>query len=76
MIEKSFGNVVPVEIKSGMTIKDEFVKGLNDWKEMTDQPDLPSYVVYGRDDAMSTFKKTNIVGWTSIAHMLQQIYKH
>ena len=74
MIEKSFGNVVPVEIKSGMTIKDDFVKGLNGWKEMTEQPDLSSYVVYGRDDIMSTFKKTNIVGWSSIAQMLQQLY--
>ncbi|MFA6263874.1 MAG: ATP-binding protein [Candidatus Babeliales bacterium] len=74
IIEKSYENLIPIEIKTGMTVKNDFFKGLNDWKQIAEQPDITSYVVYGGDD-FSIFKGTQIYSWRNIGQMLQQIYE-
>ncbi len=72
VVEKSFNHVVPVEIKSGKTINDNFFKGLLDWKEITGQ-DCRSYVVYGGNDSMRR-KNGSVFAWDVVDSMLQEIY--
>jgi hypothetical protein len=73
VIEKSFDHVVPVEIKSGMTVKNDFFKGLLDWDAITGQNHTTSYVVYGGDENLHR-KQGNVFGWRNIDNMLDEIY--
>ena len=73
VIEKSFNEVVPVEIKARRTVSDDFFKGLLDWQSITDQPESISYVVYGGHENM-TRRNGRIFGWNTIDEMLTQIY--
>lgn len=54
--------LIPIEIKSGQTINNEFFKGLQYWQNITKQDDLSSILVYGGDDP-STFKGINVMPW-------------
>jgi uncharacterized protein len=75
IIEKSYDTIVPVEIKAGLTFKQDFIKGLIDWKKIVEQPTAPAYVVYGNSDTgISTFKDVFIVGWPALTQMLHNIY--
>lgn len=73
IIEKSYEQTVPVEIKSGKTIKDDFYKGLTDWQKITAQEDTQAYVVYGGNQNMKQ-KRGHVFAWNNIADMLQEIY--
>jgi len=73
IVEKSYEKTVPVEIKSGKTVIDNFFKGLGDWQEITEQRDVTSYVVYGGNDNMER-KKACIFAWNNITQMLEEIY--
>jgi predicted AAA+ superfamily ATPase len=74
IIEKSHDKTVPVEIKAGMTIMDSFFKGLRDWKEISEQTDGASYVVYGGKDSLIR-NNGHVFPWDMIAEMLEEIYK-
>jgi predicted AAA+ superfamily ATPase len=54
--------VIPIEIKSGQTINNDFFKGLEYWRKLTDSADLPSVLIYGGDNQMS-FKGTTVLPW-------------
>lgn len=73
IIEKSINKTIPVEIKSGMTINDNFFKGLVGWKEITNQSEVKSYVVYGGSESFEQ-KKGHVFSWGSITDMLLEIY--
>ncbi len=74
VIEKSFGVVVPVEIKAGKTMSQDFFKGLVAWQEIAEQPeDAPLYVVYGGQENF-VHRNKNIVAWHAVAEMLDKIY--
>ena len=73
IIEKSFNDVVPVEIKSGMTIRDDFFDGLVEWKNISGQENSDSYLVYGGDENFLR-KKGHIFSWRFIDEMLKKIY--
>lgn len=73
IIEKSFDHALPIEVKSGMTMRDDFFKELANWKKISGQPEAESNVVYGGTDTL-TLKHGNIVGWQSIGYLLKKIY--
>lgn len=73
VIEKSFNEIVPIEIKSNMTMQPDFFKNLKIWSEITQQQGQ-SYVVYaGKNDFLGTQGQT--YAWVHIRNMLQKIYK-
>jgi uncharacterized protein len=73
IIEKSFNQTMPIEIKAGMTVTDDFFKGLVNWQEITGQYEVIPYVVYGGNENLVR-KKTHIFTWKDITNMLQEIY--
>jgi|SRR5579862_2274451 len=46
IIERSMDTLIPIEIKSGMTIHADFFKGLTAWGAITGYTDQHAYVVY------------------------------
>ncbi len=64
IIEKSQTILIPVEVKSGMTVQPKFYKELIDWNEITGQSTL-GYIVYAGDQ---TFEGSHaqIVAWNNI----------
>lgn len=75
IIEKTFGTVIPIEIKSRKTVTDEFFKGLKNWSEITEQKDTPSYVIYNGDQ-MQYRKKGNLFPWNDIESLMNSIYEN
>lgn len=74
IVEKSFDQIIPIEIKSGKTITKDFFKGLVDWKDISEQEDAPSYVLYAGNESME-LQKGNIFSWNNITDMLQRVYQ-
>ncbi len=74
VIEKSFEKIIPVEIKSGMTIHGDFFKGLIDWAKITETAGEASYIVYGGNDRLE-YKKSHIIPWNLIDAMLDEVYR-
>ncbi|MFA6066834.1 MAG: ATP-binding protein [Candidatus Babeliaceae bacterium] len=74
LIEKSVHEIIPVEIKAGMTVTEDFFKALGDWRDITDQPDIPAYIVYGGHEN-SVRKKGLIYSWNALTQMLHKIYQ-
>ena len=74
VIEKSFGFVIPVEIKARKTVVNDFFKGLVDWSVITEQSDVPSYVIYSGSENMKQ-KKGHIFTWFSINALLKEVYQ-
>lgn len=74
IIEKSVNCAVPIEIKAGKTISQDFFKGLLDWQKITGQEVGPGmFVVYGGNDTIEQAQK-NVFAWHAIADMLKRIY--
>lgn len=74
VIEKNFAITVPVEIKAGRTITKTFFKGLTDWKVITNQESVQSYIIYGGDEHFD-LENGHVVSWKTIDQMLYNIYK-
>ncbi len=72
IIEKSLANLVPIEIKAGMTIMDNFFKGIKNWHAITQQPTTPSYIVYGGTEQL-TYKNSHLFPWHQITAMMDSI---
>jgi predicted AAA+ superfamily ATPase len=58
-------NVIPIEIKSGQTINPDFFKGLEYWRRLTGDPDLPAALIYGGDSS-TVFKGMNVLPWHAL----------
>lgn len=54
--------LIPIEIKSGQTVNNDFFKGLEYWQKLTKQQDFPAILIYGGED-MITFKGINVLPW-------------
>ena len=74
IIELSSETIIPLEIKSGMTITKDFFKGLSDWSEITQQMDLAAYVVYGGTDNLVR-QQYRVFAWRELPAMLDTIYQ-
>ncbi len=73
VVEKTFGTVIPIEIKARKTVTNDFFKGLHDWFEITEQPGLTSYVIYSGDENMKR-KNGHIFPWYEIDELLKEVY--
>jgi len=51
LIESSYKELIPIEIKSGMTINSDFFKGIVQWQEIANQK-LPPFVIYAGKNKM------------------------
>jgi predicted AAA+ superfamily ATPase len=58
--------VIPVEIKAGKTIADDFFAGLNYWGKLTGGQGRNSYLVYGGDENQKR-ERAVVVSWKNIA---------
>jgi predicted AAA+ superfamily ATPase len=74
VVEVNFNTIIPVEMKAGMTVNQDFFKGLEDWEKISGQQDISKYVVYGGNDEYKT-QGAQIVPWHSIAPMMNKIYE-
>ena len=54
--------LIPVEIKSGQTINEDFFKGLKYWRTLPGQTDCPAALVYGGDQS-HTRRKIEVMSW-------------
>lgn len=43
--------LIPIEIKSGMTIASDFFQGLEYWRSLSGDPDAPGALIYAGDQA-------------------------
>ena len=75
VIEKSYGTLIPIEMKASKTMANSFFDGLIDWEKITKQEHTQKYVVYGGKDSIKR-QKGDIYSWKDINHMLQLIYYH
>ena len=66
LIEKG-NSVVPIEIKSGKTITDDFFTGLKHWRKITNGEISRPLVVYGGEENQ---KRTagNVISWKRMTH--------
>ncbi|MGB5218765.1 MAG: ATP-binding protein [Smithella sp.] len=57
-----------IEIKSGQTIAPDFFSSLKIWGKLAGQADLPSWLIYGGDKAL-TNENISIVPWKNISKL-------
>ncbi len=62
IIEKSIDNLVPIEIKSGMTISSEFFKGIANWDTISRQKSTSAFVIYG-GNTVHQHAQATIIPW-------------
>jgi predicted AAA+ superfamily ATPase len=53
---------IPVEIKSGETVHDGFFRGLDHWRSLAGDPDLPALLIYGGDRSYRR-RGVTVSGW-------------
>jgi predicted AAA+ superfamily ATPase len=64
------GAVVPVEIKSSQTVRDDFFNGLRYFTGIEKKAGKRSYVVYGGDESQVRFQAIKVLPWKEVAHVL------
>ncbi|PIP19453.1 MAG: AAA family ATPase [Candidatus Omnitrophica bacterium CG23_combo_of_CG06-09_8_20_14_all_41_10] len=64
--------LIPVEIKSGKTVTEDFFVGLNYWRKLAGQKDAPAKIVYGGDEGQKR-AIADIVSWKNIPSIFQNI---
>ncbi len=57
--------LVPIEVKSGLTIASDYFKGLAQWSKLTGNPADRGYVVYAGDKS-SARSQGHVVGWRDL----------
>lgn len=72
VFEKSFDQVIPIEIKSRMTISDDFFKNLKDWHAITKSNDSTNYVIYAGKDSWKR-SQGSIFSWKALRELLSEI---
>lgn len=70
IVEKS-GDPIPIEIKSGKTFNDDFLKDLITWNKLSKRNPKKSYLVYGGDLSFKQ-KEVTLVGWKELGKLLKQ----
>ena len=64
-------SAIPVEIKSGKTIYEEFFAGLKFWYKLTDKGSKNGYLVYGGDDNQRRTSAV-VVSWKNISSIFSR----
>jgi uncharacterized protein len=58
------GNLLAFEIKSGMTLTKDFIKGIHKWQSITNIPKKHCHVIYAGEEKI-TFQDITILSWKS-----------
>lgn len=61
--------LIPVEIKSGMTINNDFFNGLSQWESITGDKKGKKYLVYAGSEEWQ-LTKGNVVSWQNVSHIV------
>ncbi|MBM3197633.1 MAG: ATP-binding protein [Chlamydiae bacterium] len=72
IIEKNFQKMIPIEIKSRMTVSGDFFHGLKDWKRITEQSDSDAFVIYAGKEEMSS-SAGSVVPWLHLPALIRRI---
>ncbi len=70
IIEKSYKDLIPVEIKAGMTVIPSFFKGILQWQEILNRKDLSGFIVYAGPDDFQRSHGT-IISWKNIKKLMK-----
>ncbi|HLB40508.1 MAG TPA: DUF4143 domain-containing protein, partial [Candidatus Babeliales bacterium] len=73
LVERSYGDVVPVEVKAGMTMMPDQLRNLQEWRLLVSRPAQLAYAVYGGDRYLE-IKADRVYPWDQIAELLGAIY--
>jgi predicted AAA+ superfamily ATPase len=61
--------LIPIEVKSGMTITKDFFKGIRYWAKISNTPSEDSYVIYGGSIDQDRME-AKVIGWKSFARQI------
>ena len=64
--------LVPIEIKSGETVRSDFFDGLKNWDEISGVDASGNYLVYG-GELTQTRKDGNLVSWQDAGNLIKKI---
>jgi len=71
IIEKAL-TLVPIEIKSGQTIRSDYFKNLTQWNTMSKNDPENCYVIYG-GDLKQKRSSGNLIGWKSLHNLIKKV---
>ncbi len=71
IIFESADKLIPIEIKSGKTINQDFLKGVNYWKRISDSQE--EFVVYAGEKSQKRSDGTSILSWRQSTEVLPHI---
>lgn len=63
---------IPVEIKSGKTVVEDFFKGLNYWEQITDKSHKQRYLIYGGSEDQK-WSAAQVLSWKSAGTLIKKI---
>ncbi len=69
IIERSYQQVVPVEIKAGMTITPDFFKSIRDWDTIAGLTNKRAYVIYAGDKSYER-AQAHVIAWDSVKQVV------
>lgn len=72
IFEKSYNELIPIEIKSRMTFSSDFFKGLKNWANISQQQNTQNYVLYAGQDLWN-LKDGKVFPWGKINQMIYEI---
>lgn len=62
------GKTIPLEVKSSTIMSPRHFDTIKNWETITDQKDIPSYVVYGGNQSFG-----NLVAWNEIKKIIDEL---
>jgi len=71
IIERAQGQI-PVEIKAGKTVAQDYFKGLNYWQETIKEKNAKSYLVYGGDKNQK-WAQGSVISWNSVGDFIKKL---
>jgi predicted AAA+ superfamily ATPase len=69
IIEETTDNLIPIEIKSGKTVSQDFFKGIGYWQKLSEKTD--GYVVYGGEQRQ-TRKTATVLPWRECLQVISR----
>ncbi|HSV26259.1 MAG TPA: ATP-binding protein [Sedimentisphaerales bacterium] len=71
-ILESGGRAVPIEVKAGRTVTEDFFAGVRFWKSLTGPASDKAYVIYGGDEAQQRTAAT-VLSWKNMSPAFSQV---
>ena len=70
IIDTGPGNPVPVEIKSGRTVNDDYFKNISYWNKLSGNPPERSFVIYGGDNSQNR-KAGKVISYDNLSTVME-----